>query len=135
MSELDISTLNPGDAVGWTFQRSGWTGARGVKATTVARLTRTQVITEDGFRFYREGRHAGSQVGGSPHYPLSMLVSLDCPDAIASRAYKEFQRLHDALAELRKVKAPTSPEGLRDHLAMVERVVADARARLDGSAP
>jgi hypothetical protein len=134
MSELDVLSLKPGDPVGYTFSRGRLNYALGVRRTTVARVTTTQIVLHDGLRFYRLGERAGRLVGDSGPWTRQYLVALESPEARASRIHDEFHRAHNALKELGRVSPPKTYEEFHEHLGAVVRVVTEAKARLDGGA-
>lgn len=101
-------------------------GPADVRYTTVAKLTRTQIVLDNGDRYRRDNLHA---VGGS--YSSPSLLPADDPKV--TEALRE-QRFRDVLSavkrEAEKVRTDHEPREALVVLDELARVVADAQALL-----
>lgn len=124
MSTFDIAALKVGDKV--AYISSSAYGSRRVRHTTIARMTKTQIITADDMKFYSpNGRFPGRRVGN--YY--SVLVALDSREVVESLVYDEFHRVHGALETRSKTRPPKTVEELHTHLSHLQEIINVARGR------
>lgn len=124
MSEYDHSGLKVGDKATYKLVDSTWSRVLGCKTSVIARFTSTQMVLEDGSRFYLEdGRRVGDR--------SSRLIDPNGPDALSYWATREHQRFDAAVRELNRMagSGTLTPERWMTYLDSIGRVVAEAQAR------
>lgn len=119
---LDWSALEPGDDVAFLADTRSYYGSR-VVYYTVERVTATQIIMEDGSRWYRKN---GQQVAGQSSEALRHPQDDEVLNSLLASEDRLFKR---ALEDLAKRRTTTQEQRLRDKQD-AEKIAAGYGARL-----